>query len=106
MGDESFMLTQLKQKLKGGFQCIKMKIGAIDFNKELSILNAIRKKFSVDQIELRVDANGAFSKENAMKKLERLSEYQIHSIEQPVKPSQWEVMASLCKETPIAYCVG
>ncbi|SNY99754.1 o-succinylbenzoate synthase [Flagellimonas pacifica] len=105
MGDESFMLKQLEQKLKDGFQCIKMKIGAIDFNKELSILKFIRKKFTVDEIELRVDANGAFSKENAMDKLKQLSECQIHSIEQPIKPGQWDTMAGLCKETPLSIAL-
>ncbi|RDY61745.1 o-succinylbenzoate synthase [Flagellimonas nanhaiensis] len=101
MGDEAFMLSQLEQKLKDGFQCIKMKIGAIDFKKELTILEAIRKKFSVDEIELRVDANGAFSAEEAMAKLQELSEYDIHSIEQPIKPKQWEEMAELCRSAPL-----
>ena len=101
MGDEAFMLSQLEQKLKAGFQCIKMKIGAIDFAKELTILKSIRKNFSADEIELRVDANGAFSTEEAMTKLHELAEYKIHSIEQPIKPKQWKEMAELCRSTPI-----
>ncbi len=101
MGDEVFMLSQLKQKLKDGFQCIKMKIGAIDFTTELSILKAIRKNFTPDEIELRVDANGAFSPTDAMEKLQQLSEYHLHSIEQPIKPNQWETMAELCQSTPL-----
>jgi len=100
MGDENFMLTQLKQKLKEGFQCIKMKIGAIDFKKELSILQSIRSNFSPGKIELRVDANGAFTKEGALKKLEQLSAFKLHSIEQPIKPGQWATMAHLCKTSP------
>lgn len=101
MGDEAFMLSQLEQKLKDGFQCIKMKIGAIDFTTELSILKAIRNNFGPDEIELRVDANGAFSPTDAMEKLQQLSEYQLHSMEQPIKPNQWESMAELCQETPL-----
>ncbi len=100
MGDETFMLKQLEQKLKDGFRCIKMKIGAIDFNTELTILKSIRSNFSIEEIALRVDANGAFSAEDALEKLEQLSEYQIHSIEQPIKPNQWDNMADLCKKTP------
>ncbi|MEM9362595.1 MAG: o-succinylbenzoate synthase [Bacteroidota bacterium] len=101
MGNKEFMLSQLEKKLEEGFQCIKMKIGAIDFNAELSILSAIRQRFSPTEIELRVDANGAFSPESALDKLINLSEFEIHSIEQPIKKGQWEDMARLCRETPL-----
>lgn len=101
MGNEVFMLKQLEQKLTDGFDCIKMKIGAIDFKKEIAILKTIRSNFTDKEIELRVDANGAFSKQDALEKLHQLSEHQIHSIEQPVKPKQWDLMAELCKETPL-----
>ena len=101
MGSEAFMRTQIKEKIESGFDCIKLKIGAIDFKTELEILKSIRKEFSVSDIELRVDANGAFSPVDALEKLKRLSEYHIHSIEQPIKPKQFEAMAQLCKETPL-----
>ncbi len=101
MGSEDFMRAQIKEKIEAGFYCIKLKIGAIDFQKELEILKSIRKEFSVSDIELRVDANGAFSPDDALEKLKRLSDYQLHSIEQPIKPKQYEVMAQLCKVTPL-----
>lgn len=101
MGSEDFMRTQIKEKIEAGFDCIKLKIGAINFQTELDILKSIRKEFSVSDIELRVDANGAFSPNDALEKLKQLSEYQLHSIEQPIKPQQFEAMAKLCKETPL-----
>lgn len=101
MGSEEFMRTQIKEKIEAGFDCIKLKIGAIDFQTELNILKSIRKEFSKSDIELRVDANGAFSPNDALEKLKRLSEYQLHSIEQPIKPRQFEAMAQLCKVTPL-----
>ncbi|TMU56293.1 o-succinylbenzoate synthase [Flagellimonas algicola] len=101
MGDENFMLSQMEEKLRAGFHCIKMKIGAIDFNKELTLLKSIRKIFGPQEIELRVDANGAFEAAESLEKLKRLSEYHLHSIEQPIKPKQWEEMAKLCEATPI-----
>lgn len=101
MGDKEFMKTQIKEKLATGFSCIKMKIGAIDFDTELELLRSIRKEFSANEIELRVDANGAFSPKNALEKLKRLSELELHSIEQPIKQGQLEEMASLCKKTPL-----
>jgi o-succinylbenzoate synthase len=101
MGREDFMRDQIKEKIEAGFDCIKLKIGAIDFQRELEILKSIRKEFSVSDIELRVDANGAFSSEDALEKLKRLSEYQLHSIEQPIKPKQFEAMARLCEMTPL-----
>ena len=101
MGDEAYMLKQLEQKLKDGFRCIKMKIGAIDFAKETAIIKSIRDNFSPEEIELRVDANGAFLPAEATGKLERLSEFKIHSIEQPIKAGQWEEMAKLCEKTPL-----
>ncbi|MCB0398733.1 MAG: o-succinylbenzoate synthase [Winogradskyella sp.] len=101
MGDEAFMRKQVKEKIEAGFNCIKLKIGAIDFQAELDILKSIRKEFSISDIELRVDANGAFSAHEALEKLKRLSEYQLHSIEQPIKPKQLDEMANLCEVTPL-----
>jgi o-succinylbenzoate synthase len=101
MGDEDFMRQQIKEKIKAGFNCIKLKIGAIDFQTELNILKSIRKEFSVTDIELRVDANGAFMPDTALEKLKRLSDYNLHSIEQPIKPNQLSEMAKLCEITPL-----
>ncbi len=101
MGKKEWMLEQISEKLEQGFHCLKMKIGAIDFEQECEILNSIRKKFSADKITLRVDANGAFDITQALDKLKKLSEYDLHSIEQPIKAGQIEEMKSLCANTPI-----
>ncbi|WP_339610247.1 o-succinylbenzoate synthase [uncultured Planktosalinus sp.] len=101
MGDKSFMMQQIKEKLASGFECIKMKIGAIDFETEIALLKSIRKEFTAHEIELRVDANGAFLPGEALEKLKRLSELEIHSIEQPIQAGQWNEMALLCEKTPL-----
>jgi o-succinylbenzoate synthase len=101
MGGKEFMKRQIKEKLTSGFSCIKMKIGAIDFETEMDLLTTIRKEFSSKEIELRVDANGAFLPQNALEKLKRLSDLDIHSIEQPIKKGQLEEMALLCEKTPL-----
>jgi len=101
MGEEDFMFAQINEKLSAGFKCIKMKIGAIDWNAELKLLKNIRVKFPASKIELRVDANGAFSMKDAPKKLKKLSELQIHSIEQPIKAGQTNQMFELCNNSPI-----
>ena len=101
MGTADFMKKQIKSKLQSGFKTIKMKIGAIDFKTELDLLKSIRKEFSADEITLRVDANGAFKPQEALEKLKRLSDYDMHSIEQPIKQCQWNEMAELCSKTPI-----
>ena len=100
MGSYEFMRQQIIDKIENGFRCIKLKIGAIDFDKELSLLSKIRKDFTSGELELRVDANGAFKPNNALEKLKKLSEFEIHSIEQPIKAGQWEAMANLTTETP------
>ena len=87
MGEAAFMKAQIKERLLSGFKCIKMKIGAIDFETELDLLKSIRKEFTTSEIEIRVDANGAFSPGEALEKLNRLSELELHSIEQPIKGS-------------------
>nr|WP_314497426.1 o-succinylbenzoate synthase [uncultured Chryseobacterium sp.] len=99
MGDVNFMEEQIREKLNQGFHCIKLKIG-VDWKSEHEILQKLRKKFSKEKLELRVDANGGFSKENAVKVLQQLSDLQIHSIEQPVKAGNWDDMADLCLDTP------
>lgn len=105
MGDRDFMMEQIDQKLAEGFECIKMKIGAIDFEQEIDLLTYIRSRFSPNQITLRVDANGAFSPKDAPGKLERLAELQIHSIEQPILVGNWKGMRDLCKTTPLAIAL-
>ena len=97
MGNRQYMEEQLRQKVDEGFRCLKLKIGALDFDTELDILRRIRSKYSKNDMELRVDANGAFSMEDAFQKLEKLSELDIHSIEQPVKPGQHNLMRELCE---------
>jgi len=101
MGKKDEMLTRLKEKVKQGFTCIKIKVGAIDFQHELELLKYIRDTFSANDVEIRVDANGAFSPNEALEKLEKLNKYKLHSIEQPIKQNQWKKMAELCKQTPI-----
>lgn len=101
MGDTAFMKQQISDKLEQGFRCIKLKIGAIDFASEVQLLKNIRKEFSASEIELRVDANGAFAPSEALGKLNILSELELHSIEQPIKQGQWQEMARLCEETPL-----
>lgn len=101
MGDKSSMLKQIEEKINAGFDCIKLKIGAIDFNSEIELIRHIRQTYSKEEIEIRVDANGAFSPTDAMNKLHSLSRLDIHSIEQPIKQGQLEEMASLCKKNPI-----
>lgn len=101
MGDRESMLQRIREKLEAGFHCIKLKIGAIDFLAELDLLRYIRKKFGREEIELRVDANGAFTPVEAMEKLEALARFDLHSIEQPVRAGQWEVLERLCRETPV-----
>ena len=105
MGDEAFMKAQIKEKLEAGFSTIKMKIGAIDFNTELNLLKSIRKEYSANDIVLRVDANGAFTQDNALEKLKQLSEFDLHSIEQPIKQGQFEAMANLCEKSPLAIAL-
>lgn len=96
MGDEGYMMDQVEAKIKTGFKCLKLKIGAIDFDAELKIIQSIRNRFTEKELELRVDANGAFSPDGAEKKLMQLSELGIHSIEQPIKQGQWKKMSELC----------
>ena len=101
MGTKAEMQRQIHEKIEQGFSCIKLKIGAIDFDTELDLLKAIRQEFDAKTIELRVDANGAFSPADALQKLEALSKLNIHSIEQPIKAGQWQEMAQLCANTPL-----
>lgn len=99
MGDAAYMEEQIQEKLEKGFHCIKLKIG-VDWKSEHVILQKLREKFSKEQLELRVDANGGFSKEEAVTVLQQLADLHIHSIEQPIKAGNWDDMAELCAKTP------
>lgn len=100
MGEEGFMKQQIEEKLADGFTCIKLKIGAINFNQELQLLRFIREHFSPEQVEIRVDANGAFDVDSALDKLCQLAEFKLHSIEQPIQKNHTDRMADLCKTSP------
>ena len=101
MGEEAFMKEQIEEKLAQGFRCIKLKIGAINFDKELGLLRYIRNHFDREMVEIRVDANGAFGLNEALSKITQLSEFELHSIEQPVQKNNTDTMAELCKTTPL-----
>lgn len=101
MGSFEEMYARLEEKLKQGFRCVKLKIGAIDFDKELELIRHIRTHFTKEEVELRVDANGAFAPDEAMSRLEALARYDIHSIEQPIRQRQWTEMARLCAHSPL-----
>ena len=101
MGAPEFMKQQIRSKLEAGFRCIKMKIGALDFETEFELLKTIRSEFSPEEITLRVDANGAYSLKIALENLKRLSDLQIHSIEQPIEAGHWAEMAELCRKSPV-----
>jgi len=101
MGSPEFMKQQIKAKLDAGFHCIKLKIGALDFETEFEILKAVRKEFSPEEITLRVDANCAYSYKTALENLKRLSDLHIHSIEQPIETGRWQELADLCRQSPV-----
>ena len=101
MGASHFMQAQIEEKLALGYDCIKLKIGALDFDLECSLLSEMRKRFDKSSLQIRVDANGAFLPEEALEKLERLAQFDIHSIEQPIAVDQWEAMAHLCAVSPV-----
>lgn len=101
MGSHDEMLQRIEEKMKAGFRCIKLKIGAIGFDEELDLIRFIRSRFTRDEVELRVDANGAFAPDEALQKLELLAQYDIHSIEQPIRQGQWDEMARLCRLSPL-----
>lgn len=101
MGSFDEMYRRIEEKMRQGFRCIKLKIGAIDFDKELELLAHIRRRFGPEEVELRVDANGAFTPADAPGKLERLAAFHLHSIEQPIRAGQWEEMAGLCARSPL-----
>jgi len=101
MGIKDFMINQINSKISDGYSCLKLKIGSIDFNEELSIIKSIRERFSSEVLEIRVDANGAFKSKNVLNKLELLSKLNIHSIEQPIGTNQWKELKEICKKTPL-----
>ena len=101
MGSKEYMQKQIESKLAEGLTCLKLKIGAIDFESEIDLIRSIREAHPEKDLTIRLDANGAFSIHEAAKKLEKLSKYDIHSIEQPIKAGQWNEMADLCKQSEI-----
>lgn len=105
MGDRAEMRRRIDEKLNAGFRVLKMKIGGIDFESETDLLRYIRSRYSPETLELRLDANGSFAPEVAAERLDILSKFHIHSIEQPVKAGQTDIMARICRETPISVAL-
>lgn len=105
MGEKEFMLKQIEEKLEAGFTCIKMKVGALPFEEEVKVLEFIRAQYPAEKIEIRLDANGAFNAEDVFKKLAALAQFHIHSIEQPVKPGQPDLMRRVREECSISIAL-
>lgn len=101
MNDAKQMQSQIDKLIDDGFTVLKMKVGALDWKDELKLIKELRKKYDNTEIQLRLDANGAWSPEEAIDKLNKLSEMEIHSIEQPIRPGQWDAMAELCAQSPV-----
>ncbi|TRX52632.1 o-succinylbenzoate synthase [Fulvivirga sp. M361] len=101
MGHVESMLSQIANKIAEGFDCIKMKIGSLDFERECDVLEYVRRRYFQKELTLRVDANGAFKPDEAMGKLSMLSKFSLHSIEQPIAPGQHALMAQLCRSSPV-----
>lgn len=101
MNDIEEMRTEARRKFDEGSRCIKLKIGALNFAEELNLIQEIRSWGNEDELTIRVDANGAFREEEALEKLKQLSEFSLHSIEQPIKAGQLENMFKLCAESPV-----
>jgi o-succinylbenzoate synthase len=101
MDDTEAMFQQALEKIEAGFNTIKFKVGALDFDDECRMLEKLRKQFSAFKITLRLDANGGFKTDEAMQQIKDLSRFEIHSIEQPIQPNQWHDMEKLCLESDI-----
>lgn len=101
MGDIETMQKRIEDKIAEGFRCLKLKIGALEFEKELELITEIRKNFSKKELEIRLDANGAFDINNVFNVLDKLAPLSIHSIEQPIKQGQWRDMKAVCEKSPI-----
>lgn len=105
MGDKETMTRRVAEKIDAGFRVLKLKIGGIDFDDEVDILRAVRSSFGPEDLEIRLDANGSFTPENALERLGVLSQFHVHSLEQPIKAGQWEEMERLCRLSPIAIAL-
>ena len=101
MGAPAEMLRQVHHKVSQGHTCLKLKVGALDFGAECALLAEIRRHYPPERIELRLDANGAFTPAVALERLEALAQFHIHSIEQPLKPGQGPALAALCANSPV-----
>lgn len=101
MGTIEQMSARVEEKIAAGFRCLKFKIGGADFDEEVAILERVRRRYDASQLEIRLDANGAFTPDDAMPKLQRLFQLVVHSIEQPIKPHQYDLMRELCIHSPI-----
>ena len=101
MGSHEEMLRRMEQKVADGFRCIKIKIGAIAWDDELDLLRRLRRRFTPEELEIRVDANGAFAPDEALRKLQQLAAFQLHSIEQPIRAGQLDALAEVCRLSPV-----
>ena len=101
MNQAPVMRQAMDEKIAAGFNCLKLKIGALDWDQELGLIRNVRQQYRADELEIRVDANGAFGKEEAFRKLDQLARYQVHSIEHPLPKGETDATARLCREAPL-----
>jgi len=105
MADTETMYREAISKIESGFNCIKLKVGALDFDEECRLLEKIRKKYNAFKTEIRLDANGAFYADDVFEKLNNLKRFDIHSIEQPLKPNHHHLMQEVCAKSKISIAL-
>lgn len=95
------MWDQIERKIAQGCQVIKLKVGALPFDQELAWLIDVRRRWPAEEVELRLDANGAWQPAEALGHLQRLAALDAAFLEQPIKPGQAQELAAICAVSPI-----
>jgi L-Ala-D/L-Glu epimerase len=96
------LAKQCRAGLAKGFHVFYLKVG-IDIETEVEMVRTIRETVG-PQAKIRLDANGAWKVNEALRNLARLDTYGIDFIEQPVSHDPIENMQEVRARCPIAVC--
>jgi L-alanine-DL-glutamate epimerase-like enolase superfamily enzyme len=99
------LLAQTEGFLERGFPGVKVKIGRLDPREDEARIRAVRELVG-DGVDLMVDANMAWTTDEALERGRRLEQYGLYWYEEPTIPEDVAGHAHLAREMDVPIAVG
>ncbi|MBI5646815.1 MAG: o-succinylbenzoate synthase [Ignavibacteriae bacterium] len=99
-GNAARIAADAEARVREGYTCLKLKVGAAALNHDLDTLRAVRARVG-PAVALRADANGAWDERAALAALEAFAEFDLEYVEQPVAATAANALRRVAARSPV-----